>query len=234
MVSATFTVDNPQNPGVEFISPVPGFRGTIDNRTLIGYLYSVRWNGSDPDGGVLTYRLYYRIEGSVAWVPLFDEEDYTLKEFVWNVSKFTDGVYYLKIVVTDPSGLKGEKVIGSFTLKVPEPYKPPVIIPDDNKDNNGTDELDLSQVAIIAGVILLVVIILTVIAVVLMGVLRKKKPAVPVVPKEEDVDLTVPDFDREDVQTMPLPSEAQNAAENLVPEEEVPHDEAAGHDKQGA
>jgi hypothetical protein len=229
MESATFVVDNPQNPSVDFISPAPGFRGTIDNRTLNGYLYAVQWAGSDPDGGKLTYVLYYRIEGSVAWVPLFEDTAFAGSEFVWNVSKFADGLYYLKVAIKDDTGLTGEKVIGSFTLKKPVPYKPPVIPPDDDKGNNGSSEIDLVAFLMVGGIVLVVVVVLAVLVAVVLGISRKKKPMVPVVPKEEDVDLSVPDFDRDLGAT--TASEAQEPAEDLVAGKEVPHDENTGKDQ---
>ena len=190
------TVDNPQPPEVEFVFPPPGFRGTIDNRTLDGYVLTIRYNASDPDGGAIFFTLFYRVEGTKVWLPLYDEVDRTSHTYNWDVTEFKDGKYYLKIVARDGSDLTGEAIIGPFDLVKPkEAPKPPE---DPNKDDRQGDEqndMDLGSALMIGLIVLVVLVLLSLIAIGIMSVTKRKKK-IEVVPKEEDVDLSVPEFDR--------------------------------------
>jgi len=193
--AGTVEVDNPQGPDVSFRNPAPGFRGTIDNRTLQGYIMRIEWECSDPDGGPISYGLEYRVEGSVAWLPLLEEgSDVTV--FRWNVSKLEDGMYSLRITATDPTGMSDQMTIGPFTINVPEPYVPVKPPRNDSKGGNGTSELGLGGFLIGGGVVLVLVVLGAVIAIVVLSLTRKKKVSTPAIPKPEEVDLSVPDFER--------------------------------------
>jgi hypothetical protein len=235
-VVGPITVDNPQSPVVTLLEPVEGFEGRIDDQTLTGTLLTVKWTAEDQDGGRLEYSIHYKVDKSVAWVPI--AEGLTGSEYIWNVSSMADGKYYLKVTAVDPTGLSGSSSTGLFTLQKPEPAKPPVEDPDkDNKRTNATDEIDLSGLAIAGGISLLVVLFVAVIVVIALSASRRKKKQTAVVPTEEEVDLEVPEFDRQGStlysgvipeQPVDTVSETEEPGEVLVSDEEIPDHENPG------
>ncbi|MDG6224488.1 MAG: hypothetical protein QCI82_03140 [Candidatus Thermoplasmatota archaeon] len=189
-------IDNPQPPEVEFVFPPEGFRGTIDNRTLDGYVLTISYNASDPDGGAIFFTLFYRVENTKVWLPLHNDVSRTSKTFRWDLKDFNDGKYYLKVVARDGTNLTGESTIGPFDLIKPKDTpKPPEDPNKDDKKGEQENDLDLGS-ALMMGLIILVVLVL--ISLVAIGIisLAKRKKKIEVVPKEEDIDLSVPEFDR--------------------------------------
>ncbi|MBN1539662.1 MAG: hypothetical protein JW939_05910, partial [Candidatus Thermoplasmatota archaeon] len=198
-----FYYNAPEAPELIWLYPEEGFNGTIDDEDGAANLTKVfniglLWSGSDPDGDNVTYTLYWKTEGSSEWSLL--KKEITGTAYLWNVTSFEDGSYLLRLVARDSSSrhLTTEAMIGPFTIDIP--WYPPESGDDDTDDDLLTDtdsELNLGLIAGIAvGSIVVVLVLVILVLLVLNKTTRKKADETPVMPTEDDVDLTIPDFDR--------------------------------------
>ncbi|MBN1390248.1 MAG: hypothetical protein JXA22_06365 [Candidatus Thermoplasmatota archaeon] len=199
-----FYYNAPDAPEVNWLYPEKGFNGTIDDETGIANLTKVfnidlLWSGSDPDGDNLTFAIYMKSVGSSEWSLL--GSDITEKTFIWNVTSLEDGSYMLRIVAMDSSSrhLTTEALLGPFTIDLP--WYPPETDDDDADDDDqdpgtGADMNIGLMVGIAVGSIIIVVILVILVLLVLNKTTGKKVDRTPVIPTENDVDLTIPDFDR--------------------------------------
>jgi len=197
-----FYYNAPDKPEVTWLYPEKGFNGTISDEDGIANLTKVFnigliWSGSDPDGDNVTYSLYWKGESEADWKLL--KKDMTETAYVWNVTSLPDGSYMLKIVAKDASSkhLTREVSVGPFSIDLP--WYPPTGDDDDFTDDDTSSSSDLN-LGLIIGIAIGSIILVVALVVLVLFVLNKTtgKPTVetPVIPTEEDVDLTIPDFDR--------------------------------------
>ncbi|MEA3558850.1 MAG: hypothetical protein U9R75_06300 [Candidatus Thermoplasmatota archaeon] len=200
-----FYWNSPDAPDIQFLSPFEDFNGTIEDDTGIanstGYMnFVILWSGSDPDNDDLTYSVYYKKEGVDDWTLI--EQDLEDRSLIWNITNFKDGSYLLRLVAVDgsPEKLTSEKLVGPFTIDIP--WDPPVVVVIDD-DNAGDDDeisegMNVGLIAIAAALTVFIVLIVVALIIFQMSRKKNKKPAErPVIPTENDVDLTaIPDFDR--------------------------------------
>lgn len=64
-------------------------------------LKRVSWRATSKDGDTLVYRLYYRVEGDAAWVPVPLDKPLKKSEYWWDTESIPDGWYKLKVVASD-------------------------------------------------------------------------------------------------------------------------------------
>jgi hypothetical protein len=198
-----FYYNAPEAPDVAWIYPEPGFSGIIADDLGVAndtgfFNIDLIWSGSDPDGDNITYSLYWKPEIDPSWRLLYEGAD---NLFTWNVTTFTDGNYMLRLMAKDASEkeMSTELIMGPFSIDIP--WDPPVADDDDDTgdDDTGSDsELNIGLIiGISVGSVALVVILVIVILVVLNKTTGKKPDETPVIPTERDVDLSIPDFDRQ-------------------------------------
>ncbi|MEI6083754.1 MAG: hypothetical protein WCS70_05585 [Verrucomicrobiota bacterium] len=61
----------------------------------------VSWRSDAKDGDILVYRVFYRAEGDVTWVPMPLEKPLKKMEYFWDTESIPDGWYRLKVVASD-------------------------------------------------------------------------------------------------------------------------------------
>ena len=61
----------------------------------------LRWRVDNPDGDALVYRLGYRQESEAVWRQLGGPDALTKAEFDWNTDSVPDGLYLIRVWVTD-------------------------------------------------------------------------------------------------------------------------------------
>ncbi|MGA1822990.1 MAG: hypothetical protein ACMUIG_10745 [Thermoplasmatota archaeon] len=197
VVLGPFYVEIDERPVITPVNPGAGFNGSLGSKniseTASFHPITISWSGFDPDGDGISYSVYYRLTSSEEWITI--ASDITDESIIWNFTLVPEGEYMLRITGRDNSSkrLESEVLIGPFVILVPEEDgddQPPDDLPPDDETDDWID-LDIIRyvvigISVLIGLILLIVIILVVVS------LGKKKKALP----DENVDLTVPHFER--------------------------------------
>ena len=81
-------------------------------------ILKLRWKTENPDGDELVYRLSVRQVGQLAWRPLMaaggtGAEVLTKPEYDWNTEGIPDGVYIVRVMVSDERSQPRERALGS-------------------------------------------------------------------------------------------------------------------------
>ncbi len=106
----------PNPPAVEFLSPSAA-RDTVFNTD-----FSIKWKGTDPDGGQLFYTVYWSSDGGSTWTMY--AMDITEEQLDYQISKVGKGSNYrIKIEVSDGI-LTGSAVSRRFTVDSDVPVGP--------------------------------------------------------------------------------------------------------------
>ena len=71
----------------------------------------------NPDSDNLIYRLGYRQESESVWRPLGGPDPLTKAEFDWNTDSVPDGLYLVRVWVTDERSNSSDRALDS-TLRV--------------------------------------------------------------------------------------------------------------------
>jgi hypothetical protein len=80
----------------------------------------VSWHAGDPNGDALVFKLSFRGQGEESWKML--EDDLTEGSYSWNSNLFPDGIYLLKLEVSDrpanpePEALGAEQISDPFVV----------------------------------------------------------------------------------------------------------------------
>jgi hypothetical protein len=199
-----FYYNSPEAPEITWLYPYEGYNGTIEDEAGIAdltgvFLVTLLWSGSDPEGDNVTYSAYWKTEADEDWTLL--KKGLTVSTFTWNITTFKDGVYLLKLVARDSSSnhLETESVVGPFSIDIP--WDPPVgddddIVVDDDvtSEDSGIDIVIVISIAV--GSVVFVIILIIVILVVLSKTTGKNPDETPVIPTQRDVDLSIPEFER--------------------------------------
>jgi hypothetical protein len=95
-----------QKPTVSLTAP--------DQMQAVRKELELKWKASDPDGDSLLATVYMQKPGDTSWQPL--KANLTTDSYKWDTSKLPDGVYRIKVSVTDaPSN-----AVGALTDETPE------------------------------------------------------------------------------------------------------------------
>ncbi|MBN1390460.1 MAG: hypothetical protein JXA22_07455 [Candidatus Thermoplasmatota archaeon] len=162
-------INNPDAPTVNVVGfPLPGSNNTGD--------LSFSWQGSDADGDILMYYLYYSEASIDAWNPIYEGQGITANSFVWNTSGLSSGDYMLKIVVKDGSkaDLEAETLVQTFHI-----YVPANEADDDDEDSmdvgsSGDDSTTLLILVVAGAIFILVLVIIGILLLMVRG--RKPQP----------------------------------------------------------
>ncbi|MGI5816852.1 MAG: SpoIVB peptidase S55 domain-containing protein [Armatimonadota bacterium] len=127
-----------QKPTVEIEDPDPG--------EAIRAEYEISWKAEDGDKDTLISTLYHRARGSDEWVEIETLEDKA--SYDWDTTKVTDGVYDLRIVVSDepsnPTGALSEEAVVESVV-VDNRYPRLVVV---SKPRRGDEEPVISGMAV--------------------------------------------------------------------------------------
>jgi len=77
----------------------------------------VSWHAGDPNGDALIFRLSFRAQEEDSWKLLKD--DLTSNSYSWNSNLFPDGIYRLKLEVSDRLSNPGQEALGSEQISDP-------------------------------------------------------------------------------------------------------------------
>ena len=79
----------------------------------------LRWRVDNPDGDALVYRLGYRQESEAVWRPLGGPDPLTKAEFDWNTDSVPDGLYLIRVWVTDERSNSSDRQLDSTFVSAP-------------------------------------------------------------------------------------------------------------------
>ncbi len=108
------------SPQVRLLAPSGGETWTA------GRTYTIRWQGSDPDGDPLLYSLAYSPDGGETWVPL--DMDLTSAEYRLKTHGWAEGTEYL-IRVTATDGVRTTSAVSDAPFAVKAAAELPIPLP---------------------------------------------------------------------------------------------------------
>ncbi len=79
----------------------------------------LRWRVDNPDGDALVYRLGYRQESEAVWRQLGGPDALTKAEFDWNTDSVPDGLYLIRVWVTDERSNSSDRQLDSTFVSAP-------------------------------------------------------------------------------------------------------------------
>jgi hypothetical protein len=94
----------------------------------------LRWKTENPDGDDLIYRLWFRQDGETVWRPLGGPEALTKPEYDWNTESVPDGLYVVRVWVSDERVTPHDRALDS-TFE-----SPPFLV-----DNTRPEVVDLAN-----------------------------------------------------------------------------------------
>jgi hypothetical protein len=90
-------------------------------------LKKITWRAEDPDGDPLVFRLAFRPEDGMVWIPIHRDEPVGGTEFLWNTESVPDGRYIARVEASDENVNAGERALrrtfesASFTIDHQKP-----------------------------------------------------------------------------------------------------------------
>jgi hypothetical protein len=79
----------------------------------------LRWRVDNPDGDSLVYRLGYRQESEAVWRQLGGPDPLTKAEYDWNTDSVPDGLYLIRVWVTDERSNSSDRQLDSTFVSAP-------------------------------------------------------------------------------------------------------------------
>jgi hypothetical protein len=79
----------------------------------------LRWRVDNSDGDALVYRLGYRQESEAVWRQLGGPDPLTKPEFDWNTDSVPDGLYLIRVWVTDERSNSSDRQLDSTFVSAP-------------------------------------------------------------------------------------------------------------------
>jgi len=116
--TTTLAEEENQVPTINIINPT-------ENEVLRGN-YNIVWDANDNDGNVINTKIYYKPYSRIPLLKYLINmlNEYTLladlegnpESYIWNTNNFRNGIYSLKIIVTDDDNAQGEDIIGRIRI----------------------------------------------------------------------------------------------------------------------
>jgi len=164
-----FEINNPDAPTLTIVGfPLPGSNNTGD--------ISLSWDGSDADGDVLRYYVYYSEASVMNWIPINEAQGITAGSFIWNTSAMESGDYILKVMARDGSkaDLEAEATLQSFHIYVPVEKTGTPGGKDKDVGSSSSNDNGTLLIVVVAG--LVVILLLVAMGSVILVVKRKQAP----------------------------------------------------------